>query len=89
MIADRKGASNSTGTLNSWTCKWRGDGLIVLAPPPGFEKICDHSSAAYDLVILMVILEFFGLAVAGYSFLVLRKLSKAQKGRALSKVELV
>ncbi|KAG8528950.1 uncharacterized protein KY384_006639 [Bacidia gigantensis] len=86
VIANNVAQSNSTGTLNSWTCKWQG--IEEHATPTNFNKICNNSSASYDLVVLLVVMEFLALVMVGLGFAVDKKL-KASAARGMSKVELV
>ncbi|KAL9002700.1 MAG: hypothetical protein Q9188_004381 [Gyalolechia gomerana] len=78
--------SNSTqaGTLSSWTCKWQGFGS---ATPGHFSEICVESTAALDVVILMIVIEVFSVLLAGWGWWVGARLKKAGgdgKGEAIS-----
>lgn len=69
--------SNSTqaGTLSSWTCKWQGFGS---AAPGHFSEICAESNAALDVVILMIVIDVFGVLLAGWGWWVGARLKKAE-----------
>lgn len=86
VITNNLATSQSSGSLVSWTCKWQTFSSVA---PDGFNKICDNGAAAYDLVLLLVVLEFIGVAMAGAGFFVEKKLQKSERGRGISKVELV
>ncbi|KAI4123301.1 MAG: hypothetical protein LQ338_005326 [Usnochroma carphineum] len=78
--------SNSTqaGTLASWTCKWQGFGS---AAPGNFSEICGTSTAASDLVILMIVIEMFSVLLAGWGWWVgarLKKAGREGKGQGIS-----
>ncbi|KAL8719423.1 MAG: hypothetical protein Q9225_003566 [Loekoesia sp. 1 TL-2023] len=78
--------SNSTqaGTLASWTCKWQGFGS---AAPGHFSDICAESNAALDVVILMIVIELFGVLLAGWGWWVgarLKKTSGGTKGEGIA-----
>ncbi|KAL8685311.1 MAG: hypothetical protein Q9224_005866 [Gallowayella concinna] len=67
--------SNSTqaGTLASWTCKWQGFGS---ATPGRFAEICAMSTAALDLVILMIVIESISVLLAGWGWWIGAKVRK-------------
>ncbi|KAL8711234.1 MAG: hypothetical protein Q9220_004379 [cf. Caloplaca sp. 1 TL-2023] len=75
--------SNSTqaGTLASWTCKWQGFGSSA---PGRFSEICAESSAALDLIILMIVIGAFGVLLAGWGWWVGMR---SKKVRSEGKVE--
>ena len=86
VITNNLASSTTSGSLNSWTCKWQGFEHVA---PANFTKICNNGNAAYDLVLLLTILEFLGLCMAAGGWLVAGKLNKARAGHGISKVELV
>ena len=90
-VISKHHSSASSGTLNSWTCKWRpsASSWVLSPPPPGFEKVCDNSSAAYDVVILLFVFEVLGMFASAWSVVVGKRLGKAERGLRMSKVELV
>lgn len=71
--------SNSTqaGTLASWTCRWQGFGA---AAPGRFSEICATSTAALDLVILMIVIESFSVLLAGWGWWVGARVKKEAAG---------
>ena len=68
--------SNSTqaGSLASWTCKWQGFGSTA---PGRFPEICATSTAALNLVILMIVIESISVLLAGWGWWVGAKVKKA------------
>lgn len=114
-VTNHLASSNSTGTLDSWSCKW-GQGVTnpttpspSAAPSPTntnndnnnesvsasrtevFSTICSTGSAAFDVLVLALVVQVVGVAVAGWSFVVAKRLGRAERGRRAwgSKVELV
>lgn len=76
--------STEAGTLSSWTCKWQGFGA---AAPGRFYEICATSTAAFDLVILMIVVEVLGVLLAGWGWWVgarLRKAGGESKGQGVA-----
>ncbi|KAI4180045.1 MAG: hypothetical protein LQ346_007070 [Caloplaca aetnensis] len=79
--------STESGTLSTWSCRWRGFGSNV---PAHFPEICVTSSAALNLVILMIVIEVFSVLLAGWGWWVGARLKKAGgersdgKGQAIS-----
>lgn len=74
----RKTSSGRRETIQSWTCLWY-DGAKAsgtashstsssLSAPAGFSRACLESHAAFDLLVVALVLEVgvVGLSVAGY-----------------------
>ncbi|KAL8917245.1 MAG: hypothetical protein Q9208_008084 [Pyrenodesmia sp. 3 TL-2023] len=79
--------STEAGTLSTWSCRWRSFGPSV---PAHFPEICVTSSAALNLVILLIVIEVFSVLLAGWGWWVGARLKKAGgdrvdgKGQAIS-----
>ena len=86
IITNKLASSTTSGSLNSWTCKWQGFEHVA---PANFTKICNNGSAAYDLVILLTLTEFVAMLMAAGGWFVAGKLNRARAGHGISKVELV
>ncbi|KAL8767205.1 MAG: hypothetical protein Q9209_006210 [Squamulea sp. 1 TL-2023] len=74
--------STQAGTLASWTCKWQGFGS---AAPGRFSEICAISTAALDLVILMIVMNSLSVLLAGWGWWVgakIKRQSAEAKGEA-------
>ncbi|KAL8672324.1 MAG: hypothetical protein Q9168_003208 [Polycauliona sp. 1 TL-2023] len=73
--------SNSTqaGTLASWTCKWQDFSTVA---PGRFTEICTTSTAALDLVILMIVIGSLSVLLAGWGWWIGAKIKKeAREGK--------
>ncbi|KAI4193749.1 MAG: hypothetical protein LQ350_008179 [Teloschistes chrysophthalmus] len=74
--------NTQAGTLASWTCKWQGFSSVA---PGRFADICSQSTAALDLVILMIVIEVLHVLLAGWGWWVGAKMKKVggEKGIAV------
>ncbi|KAL8665384.1 MAG: hypothetical protein Q9202_002277 [Teloschistes flavicans] len=81
-IDDHLSDNTQAGTLASWTCRWQGFSSVA---PGRFSDICSQSTAASDLVILMIVLEVFHVLLAGWGWWVGAKMKKVggEKGIAV------
>ena len=78
-IDSRLSDSTQAGTLLSWTCKWQGFGPVA---PGRFTEICTTSTAAIDLVILMIVIQSLSVLLAGLGWWVGAKIKKeAREGK--------
>ncbi|KAI4265690.1 MAG: hypothetical protein L6R38_009238 [Xanthoria sp. 2 TBL-2021] len=68
--------STQAGSLASWTCKWQGFGPVA---PGRFTEICTTSTAALDLVILMIVIESLSVLLAGWGWWVGAKIKREAK----------
>ena len=87
VTTNRLSASNSTGTLDSWTCKWQSYSADVT--PGEFSRVCEMGSAGFDVLVLGLVVQVVSLGVGGWSKVVAGRLGRAEVGRGVSKVELV
>lgn len=58
--------STSSGTLDSWTCKWQG--LDSAGAPARFIEICNEGTAALDLVIFLAIMELLAVGATAWGW---------------------
>ena len=79
-------SSTSTGTLNSWTCKWQGFENVA---PAKFTKICNEGTAALDLVIFLVIVEFLAVGVTAWGWWIEMKMRKISVDGGKEDIQLV
>ncbi len=71
--------STQAGSLASWTCKWQGFGPVA---PGRFTEICTTSTAALNLVILMIVIESLSVLLAGWGWWVEAKIKReAREGK--------
>ncbi|KAI4257061.1 MAG: hypothetical protein L6R42_005884 [Xanthoria sp. 1 TBL-2021] len=68
--------STQAGSLASWTCTWQGFGPVA---PGRFTEICTTSTAALDLVILMIVVESLSVLLAGWGWWVGAKIKRESK----------
>ncbi|MCJ1456139.1 hypothetical protein MMC28_006498 [Mycoblastus sanguinarius] len=86
IITNRLASSTSSGSLNSWTCRWQGFEKVA---PANFTKICNDGTAALDLVILLVIVEVLAVGATAWGWWVEMRLKRSGVGAGKSEVELV
>ncbi|KAL8656802.1 MAG: hypothetical protein Q9226_002556 [Calogaya cf. arnoldii] len=78
-INSRLSDSTQAGTLASWTCKWQGFSPVA---PGRFTEICTTSTAAIDLVILMIVIQSLSVLLAGWGWWVGAKIKReAREGK--------
>ncbi|KAL8702997.1 MAG: hypothetical protein Q9201_003834 [Fulgogasparrea decipioides] len=64
------------GTLASWTCKWQDFSSVA---PGRFSDICVQSTAALDLVILMIVVEVLYVVLSGWGWWVGVKVKREER----------
>ncbi|KAK4692325.1 hypothetical protein P7C71_g4852, partial [Lecanoromycetidae sp. Uapishka_2] len=85
-IINSLASSTSSGSLTSWTCKWKGFESIA---PAKFTKICNEGMAALDLMILLVIVEMLAVGLTAWGWWVEMRLKRFGLGDEKDNIELV
>jgi len=69
-------ASDTTDTLQSWSCQWSD---VVMTQEPHFGRLCKESETALYLTIALLPLEVLVMGLAGTSFLQEKKASSFEE----------
>ena len=79
--------SASSGTLNSWTCKWQG--LDRAGVPANFIEICNEATVALDLVIFLVVMEVLAVGATAWGWWIESRMKKISVEGGKDEIQLV
>ncbi|KAL2038993.1 hypothetical protein N7G274_008333 [Stereocaulon virgatum] len=79
--------SASSGTLNSWTCKWQG--LDKAGVPANFIEICNEATVALDLVIFLVVMEVLAVGTTAWGWWIESRMKKISVEGGKDEIQLV
>ncbi|KAK3178068.1 hypothetical protein OEA41_000200 [Lepraria neglecta] len=79
--------STSSGTLNSWTCKWQG--LDSAGAPARFIEICNEGTAALDLVIFLAIVEVLAVGATAWGWWIETRMKRVSVEGGKDEIQLV
>ena len=85
-ITNNLATSTSSGTLNSWTCKWQG--LDSLAPAK-FLEICNEGTAALDLIIFLVIMQVLAVCATAWGWWIETRMKRVNVEGGKDEIQLV